>query len=93
MVIRNTIGIQDNPMKINILSLGQEYILVTKLLTTFQDTIISLEDVYEYDTTIKQTHNQKEKVQTTIRKSYARRNQPEQIQEEIQTEQLITTST
>lgn len=66
MVIRNTIGIQDNPMKINILSLGQEYILVTKLLTTFQDTIISLEDIYEYDTTIKQTHNQKEKVQTTI---------------------------
>ena len=67
MVIRNTIGIQDNPMKINILSLGQEYILVTKLLTTFQDTVISLEDIYEYDTTIKQTHNQKEKVQTTIR--------------------------
>lgn len=66
MVIRNTIGIQDNPMKINILSLGQEYILVTKLLTTFQDTVISLEDIYEYDTTIKQTHNQKEKVQTTI---------------------------
>ena len=93
MVIRNTIGIQDNPMKINILSLGQEYILVTKLLTTFQDTVISLEDIYEYDTTIKQTHNQIEKVQTTIRKSYARRNQPEQIQEEIQTEQLITTST
>lgn len=66
MVIRNTIGIQDNPIKINILSLGQEYILVTKLLTTFQDTVISLEDIYEYDTTIKQTHNQKEKVQTTI---------------------------
>lgn len=66
MVIRNTIGIQDNPMEINILSLGQEYILVTKLLTTFQDTVISLEDIYEYDTTIKQTHNQKEKVQTTI---------------------------
>lgn len=66
MVIRNTIGIQDNPMKINILSLGQEYILVTKLLTTFQDTVISLEDIYEYDTTIKQTHNQKEKVETTI---------------------------
>ena len=66
MVIRNTIGIQDNPIKINILSLGQEYILVTKPLTTFQDTVVSLEDIYEYDTTIKQTHNQKEKVQTTI---------------------------